>query len=108
MADYASLIRPTRYTGKPRPVVIVQDDRFDATRSITICAFTSDPTEAPLFRLPVRPTSKNGLQTASHLMADKITTIRKDSLHSRVGQLDAQDMTRLNRAITVFLGSATA
>jgi hypothetical protein len=27
------------YAGKPRPVVILQDDRFDATASITICAF---------------------------------------------------------------------
>jgi len=31
--------------GKPRPVVILQDDRFDATDSITVCAFTTDPTE---------------------------------------------------------------
>jgi mRNA-degrading endonuclease toxin of MazEF toxin-antitoxin module len=30
------------YAGKPRPVVIVQDDSFDATDSITICAFTED------------------------------------------------------------------
>ena len=36
---------------KPRPVVIVQDDRFDATASITICAFTTDEAEAPLSRL---------------------------------------------------------
>jgi len=38
------------FAGKPRPAVIVQDDRFDATTSITICAFTTDATEAPLFR----------------------------------------------------------
>ena len=39
------------HAGKPRPVVILQDDRFDATASITICAFTTDPTDAPLRRL---------------------------------------------------------
>jgi mRNA interferase MazF len=44
------------YTGKPRPVVIIQDDRFDATGSVTVCAFTTDPTEAPLIRLPWCPT----------------------------------------------------
>ena len=33
------------YTGKPRTAVIVQDDSFDATASITICAFTTDPTK---------------------------------------------------------------
>jgi mRNA interferase MazF len=46
-----------RYTGKPHPVVIVQDDRFDGTASVTICAFTSDPTEAPLSHLAVTPTA---------------------------------------------------
>ena len=49
------------YAGKPRPVVIVQDDRFDATSSITICAFTTDPTDAPLFRLVVEPNANSGL-----------------------------------------------
>ena len=43
------------YAGKPRPVVIVQDDSFDATASITICAFTTDPAEAPFFALSSSP-----------------------------------------------------
>jgi mRNA interferase MazF len=55
------------YAGKPRPVVIVQDDSFDATDSITVCAFTTDPTEAPLFRLPVEPNARNGLRSACRL-----------------------------------------
>jgi mRNA interferase MazF len=40
------------YAGKPRPAVIVQDDSFDATDSITICAFTTDPTDAAKLQLP--------------------------------------------------------
>ncbi|MEJ0048614.1 MAG: type II toxin-antitoxin system PemK/MazF family toxin [Rhodospirillales bacterium] len=28
------------YAGKPRPAVIVQDDHFDATNSVTVCPFT--------------------------------------------------------------------
>ncbi len=43
------------YAGRPRPVVIVQDDRFDATNSVMVCVFTTDPTEAPLIRLVVTP-----------------------------------------------------
>ncbi len=35
------------YAGKPRPAVIVQDDRFDATASVTVRVFTTDETEAP-------------------------------------------------------------
>ncbi len=94
------------YTGKPRPAVIVQDDSFDATASITICAFTSDPTEAPLFRILVHPTGTNGLNSPSSLMVDKLTTVRKGRLGAKTGRLDDEDIVRLNRAILVFLGLA--
>lgn len=94
------------YAGKPRPVVIVQDDRFDSTASVTICAFTTDPTEAPLLRLEVTPTARNGLERASRLMVDKLTTVPKARLGQRVGRLEDEDVVRLNRSILVFLGLA--
>jgi mRNA interferase MazF len=94
------------YAGKPRPAVIVQDDRFDATNSIAVCAVTTDETEAPLFRLPIVPSERNGLRSISRLMVDKITTVSKDKLGGRIGRLDDQDLLRLNRAILVFLGLA--
>jgi mRNA interferase MazF len=94
------------YTGKPRPAVIVQDDSFDATASVTICAFTTDPTEAPLFRIPIEPSERNGLRGPSRLMVDKLTTVSKERVGSRVGRLDDEDMIRLNRAMLVFLGMA--
>jgi mRNA interferase MazF len=94
------------YAGKPRPVVIVQDDRFDATSSITICAFTSDPTDAPLFRLLVEPSAVNGLDKASRLMVDKVTTVSKAKLGRRIGRLSDNDMVRVNRALLIFLGLA--
>jgi mRNA interferase MazF len=68
------------YVGKPRPVVIVQDDRFDATDSVTVCAFTTDPTEAPLFRIRIEPNEVNGLHDVSSLMVDKITTIPRSKV----------------------------
>ncbi len=94
------------YAGKPRPAVILQDDRFDATNSITICGFSTDGTEAPLFRLRIRPGERNGLLTECSLMVDKIATVPKSKLGKRLGELDGEDMTRLNRAIVVFLGLA--
>ena len=94
------------YAGKPRPIVVVQDDSFDATDSITVCAFTTDETEAPLFRLPVEPTDRNGLFATSRLMVDKITTVPKSKVGAQIGRLDDEDMLRLNRAILVFLGLA--
>lgn len=96
------------YAGKPRPAVIVQDDAFDATDSITVCAFTTDRTEAPLFRLPVEPNEANGLRTPCRLTVDKITTVPKSKIGSRVGRLDDQDVLRLNRAVVVFLGLAAS
>jgi len=98
----------TDYAGKPRPVVILQDDRFDATASVTICAFTTNPTDAPLFRLAVEPSETNGLRVASRLMVDKITTVSRSKIGTHVGRLDDQDMLRLNRAVLVFLGIAGA
>jgi mRNA interferase MazF len=94
------------YAGKPRPMVILQDDRFDATASITICAFTTDPTEAPLFRLLIEPSPRNGLRAPCRLMVDKITTVPKSKVGSRIGSLDEADILRLNRAVLVFLGLA--
>jgi mRNA interferase MazF len=96
------------YAGKPRPVVIVQDDGFDATDSITVCAFTTDATEAPLFRLPVEPSERNGLRAACRLMVDKITTVPKSKLGAQVGRLDDEDIMRLNQAVLVFLGLAVS
>ena len=96
------------YAGKPRPAVVVQDDSFDATASVTICAFTTDPTEAPLFRLPVDPTEENGLSSPCSLMVDKLTTVPKRKVGSRIGRLGDEDLVRLNRAIMVFLGLAGA
>lgn len=94
------------YASKPRPVVIVQDDRFSALNSVTVCPFTSDPTDAPLFRLPIEPNQRNGLQKVSRMMVDKITTVPKSRVDNCIGRLDAADIRRFNRAAVVFLGLA--
>jgi len=96
------------YAGKARPVVILQDDSFDGTESITICAFTTDDTDAPLFRLPVEPNERNGLRIPCHLMVDKVTTVPKSKVGAHIGHLDDEDILRLNRAVLVFLGLATS
>ena len=96
----------TGYVGKPRPVVIVQDDRFDATDSVTVCAFTTDSTDAPLFRLRIEPDEVNGLREPCSLMVDKITTVPRSKLGELVGRLRDEEMVRLGRATLVFLGLA--
>jgi mRNA interferase MazF len=96
------------YAGKPRPIVVVQDDSFDGTASVTVCAFTTDATDAPLFRLPVEANERNGLHATCRLMIDKVTTIPKSKVGARVGRLDDEDVLRLNQALLVFLGLAVS
>ena len=94
------------YASKPRPVVIVQNDRFDAIQSITVCPFTTNPISAPLFRLAIEPTEENGLRQPCRMMADKIMTVPRRKLGLRVGRLSDEEMVRVNRALMVFLGIA--
>jgi mRNA interferase MazF len=87
-------------------VAIVQDDRFDATDSVTVCAFTTDSTEAPLFRIRVEPDEVNGLRESCSLMVDKIRTVPRSKLAERVGRLNDEQKVALGRAILVFFGLA--
>ena len=94
------------YAGKPRPALVIQDDVFGATGSITIVPFTTHLLDAPLMRLSVSLTERNGPRAASQVMVDKITTVSKTKLQRLVGQLSDEDLVRVNRAIVVFLGLA--
>jgi mRNA interferase MazF len=94
------------YASKPRPAVILQSDQFSETPSMTLVPCTTDPTEAPLFRLALTPDAENGLRSACCLMVDKITTVPKANLGERIGRLNDDDLTRLARAAVVFLGLA--
>jgi mRNA interferase MazF len=96
------------YAGKPRPAVILQDDSFDGTTSVTICLFTTEETDAPMVRLPVMPNEHNGLRKPCRLMVDKITTVPKSKIGGRMGRLDDEDVVRLNQAVLVFLGLAAS
>lgn len=92
------------YAGKPRPVLIVQDDRFDANDSITVCPLTATAVDIPLLRIPLQPNNTNGLTTPSSIMIDKIGTVRRSRLGQRIGKVSTTEMLQLERGILVFLG----
>lgn len=94
------------YAGRPRPVLILQDDRFDATGSVTVCSLTSDSTEIPLLRIPLKASSESGLAQPSRIMVDKVTTMPRARLGEYIGQVSDDDMAELSRALIVFLGFA--
>ena len=56
----------------------------------------------------MEPNERNGLRAVCRLMVDKITTVPKSKVGSRVGRLDDEDILRLNRAVLVFLGLAVS
>jgi len=77
------------YSGKPRPAVVVQADRWlQAHPSVTLCPLTSTLIEAPLVRIAVAPSPRNGLQKPSQLMVDKLFSVPIQALGAVVGQLD--------------------
>jgi mRNA interferase MazF len=92
------------YASKPRPALIVQDDRFDATDSVTVCPFTSTEVDAPLLRVPVTADKENGLDQDTFLMVDKITTVRRSNTHAVIGRLEATALVEFERRLLVFLG----
>ena len=94
------------YASKPRPAVILQDDLFRGTDSVTVCPFTTSPADAPLLRLPIPADSTTGIDEPSFAMVDKVTTVRRSSVGPVVGQLDSVQMIELERRILVLLGLA--
>lgn len=98
--------RSGRFTGKPGPAVIIQSDFFAAIATVTICPLTTTSPAAPLARIPVEPTDSLPLAQPSWIMADKITTVRRNHVGEVIGQLPAEAMVRLDRSLMVFLGLA--
>lgn len=95
------------YARKPRPALVVQDDRFDATESVTICPFTSSGVDAPLLRVTVTADEGNGLDQDSFLMVDKITTVRRSNVGTVLGRLETRTLVEFERRLLVFLGFGT-
>jgi mRNA interferase MazF len=83
------------YASKPRPAVIVQDDRFDANDSIVVCPLTTDQTQAPIFRLPVEPSAQSGLRAPCRMMADTLTAVPRRRFGRLVGSLASDEVKAL-------------
>ena len=90
--------------GKPRPALIVQSDLFNETHaSLTVCPVTSLLVEAPLFRVPLKPSRTNGLERQSQIMVDKIQTLRRDRIRERIGAIGAAQMQGVESALRLWL-----
>jgi mRNA interferase MazF len=94
----------TDYGSKARPVVIIQDDLFGDTNSVTICPLTGELHPTPWLRVTVDASPENGLTRQSQIMIDKIATVPRTKLGLRIGALDTGSLGRMDAAIRLFLG----
>ncbi|MBK6636422.1 MAG: type II toxin-antitoxin system PemK/MazF family toxin [Rhodocyclaceae bacterium] len=90
--------------GKPRPALVIQADAFSEHPSVTIIPTTGTLVDAPLMRVPVQPDPTNGLREETHIMIDKIVTIRREKIGVVFGQLDKETLAQVDRLLAVFLG----
>src|SRR5579875_2737407 len=92
--------------GKPRPGLVIQSNLFAEHPSVTFLPLTSELVDAPLIRIRVEPSAKNGLQTPSQIMIDKTSTLPRTKISEPFGHIDDETMLAATRALIVFLGFA--
>lgn len=92
--------------GKPRPALVIQANQFNQHSSMTVLPITSTIVAAPLLRITLEPSQKNGLHKPSQVMIDKVLTVKRDKVGPAFGQVDADVMLEVERCLAVFLGIA--
>ncbi len=89
-----------------RPALLIQSNLFSAHPSVVVLPITDELLEAPLFRINVESSEGNGLLVPSQVMVDKPQTLARDKVGEVIGQLDADVLQMVDRALIVFLGFA--
>ena len=90
--------------GKPRPVVLVQNEALFDTESLIVCPMTTEVGMGGPFRLLVQPSEINGLQDASAIMTEKLTAVPRRRCRERIGRLTDNEIQALNAGMMFVLG----
>jgi len=93
------------YAAKPWPALIIQDDLFAETESVVVIPLTTTAADAPTIRIAVPTTA--GISQPSFAMIDKITTVRRTNLGTRIGRVPAALLADIERSLMVVLGLAS-
>jgi mRNA interferase MazF len=92
--------------GKPRPALVIQSDRFEASATVTVLLLSATLVDAPLFRIDVEPSIGNGLHASSQIMVDKAMTVRRERIGPVIGRLDDEMMLAVERSLALWFGLA--
>jgi mRNA interferase MazF len=98
------LVAPPGEFGKPRPALIIQSDRAYSTGYFTYLPITTDLLRVPDVRVPVLPTSENGLRLESEIMVDMVQTASLPRFRPRIGSVDPETLRRAQEALSLHLG----
>jgi mRNA interferase MazF len=105
--DIVTIAQRGVYEGKPRPAVVIQNEELLADHpSILVCLLTAsqEGTGGAFYRIPIEPSSMNGLKMRSMILVDKIATIRRENIGRVMGRLEETTLGRLNSALALFQG----
>ncbi len=94
------------YVGKPRPVLIVQDDAFANLDSVVVCPLSSaSPLREPL-RIGLPADELTGLDFHSVVMVDKVSAVPRSKIGPRIGVVDSAVLRAVTRGLATVLGFA--
>ena len=92
------------FATKTRPAIVYQNGLFgNKIESITVILLSSTLIDAEPFRITILPNQDNGLENISQAMVDKITTIHKSEVGTKVGVLDILHLQKIDEALKLWL-----
>ena len=101
--DLVTIVMQGDY-GKPRPALVIQSNQFDEHTSLTVLPISSMLVTAPLLRITMQPSQRNGLQKTSQVMIDKALTVKRDKVGPAFGHVEPDTLVEVERCLAVFLG----
>ena len=97
-------VAPPGEFGKPRPALIVQSDLALPASTCTYLLITSDLRMLSDVRIPIQPSTTNGLLKPSEIMVDLIQTSTLSRFGKVVGHVDKATLRAVETALAIFLG----
>jgi mRNA interferase MazF len=92
------------YSGKPRPVLIVQREITLALRdSVSVLPLTGADIGINIFRHKITPNHENGLEKTSFAMVDKVNSVNKSRLKSKIGSVSEQELDTVDNMLRFWL-----
>lgn len=97
-------MRDDLYASKARPVVIIQSDDVSGFDSVVLCLLTTFDSSTIPTRVRVEPSPQNGLKNVSYVMTEKIASVSRGMLGTKIGVLERETMQEVSKNVALVLG----